>query len=58
MSFNFDPYDADRSLRLGCSCGAHASAAEHASDNAVATLRARSETAEFEAYSNDFIEAT
>ena len=58
MSSNFDPYDADRPLRLGCSCGAHASDADHASDNAVATLRARSETAEFEAYSNDFIEAT
>ena len=46
---NHDPYDADRPLRLGCSCGAHASDAEHSPDAAAATLRARSETAEFEA---------
>lgn len=50
----FDPYDADRPLRLGCSCGQHASDAEHA----TATLRARSETADFEAYSNNFVEAS
>ncbi|MBT9490618.1 MAG: ABC transporter substrate-binding protein [Rubrivivax sp.] len=53
MSDYFDPFDADRPLRLGCSCGAHASATEHA----TATLKARSETADFEAYSNQFIEA-
>ena len=54
MSAYFDPFDADRPLRLGCSCGAHASDAEHA----TATLKARSETADFEAYSNQFIEAS
>ena len=26
----YDPYDADRPLRLNCACGAHGSAAEHA----------------------------
>jgi nitrate/nitrite transport system substrate-binding protein len=54
MSKRIDPYDADRPLRLGCSCGGHASDADHA----AATLRGRSETAEFEAESNAFIEAT
>jgi nitrate/nitrite transport system substrate-binding protein len=54
MSTYFDPYDADRPLRLGCTCGAHASAAEHA----TATLRERSESADFLAYSNQFIEAS
>ena len=50
----FDPYDADRPLRLGCSCGRHASDAEHA----VQTLKARSEGADFEAYSKNFVEAS
>ncbi len=54
MSDYFDPYDADRPLRLTCSCGVHADEAEHA----AATLRQRSDSAEFEAYSNQFIEAT
>ena len=54
MSAYFDPFDADRPLTLRCACGAHGSVAEHA----TAELRARSETAEFEAYSNAFIEAT
>jgi nitrate/nitrite transport system substrate-binding protein len=58
----FDPYDADRPLRMGCHCGRHASASEHEAEAAtpeaaVATLRARSETAAFEADSRDFIEA-
>ena len=44
MSPDTDPYDADRPLRLGCACGAHGSAAEHA----VAELRTRSESSEFE----------
>lgn len=48
-----DPYDADRPLRLGCACGRHASDAEHAG----AALRARSESAGFEAESNAFVEA-
>lgn len=53
MSEPFDPYDADRPLTLGCACGRHGSGAEHA----VAELRARSETAGFEAQSNAFVEA-
>jgi nitrate/nitrite transport system substrate-binding protein len=54
MSDYFDPYDADRPLRMSCTCGQHASAAEHA----AAELRQRSESADFQAYSNAFIEAT
>ena len=62
MSEFFDPYNADRPLMLKCSCGRNHSPADHhaevATDAAAATLRARSETAEFEAYSQEFIEAT
>ena len=62
MSEFFDPYNADRPLMLKCSCGRNHSPADHhaevAADAAAATLRARSETAEFEAYSQAFIEAT
>lgn len=62
MSEFFDPYNADRPLMLKCSCGREHSPADHhaevAADAAAATLRARSETAEFEAYSQEFIEAT
>jgi len=54
MSAYFDPYDADRPLRMACSCGRHANDAEHA----AAELRARSETADFQAYSNEFVEAS
>lgn len=57
MSEHFDPYDADRPLMMGCRCGQHRSAAEHDAAEAVATLRARSETAAFEQYSNEFVEA-
>jgi nitrate/nitrite transport system substrate-binding protein len=53
-SNRYDPYDADRPLVMGCRCGRHASAAEHA----TAELRARSETTEFEAESNAFVEAS
>jgi len=53
MSRYSDPYDADRPLRLGCACGRHRSDAEHA----AAELRTRSESAEFEAESNAFVEA-
>ena len=53
-----DPYDADRPLLMRCSCGRHGSAAEHAAVDAGAELRRRSETAEFEAYSNAFVEAS
>jgi nitrate/nitrite transport system substrate-binding protein len=57
MSEYFDAFDADRPLRLGglgCSCGRHATNADHA----AAMLRERSERADFEAYSNQFVEAT
>jgi len=54
MSRYFDPYNPDQPLQLGCRCGQHASEAEHA----TAELKRRSETVEFEAYSNEFIEAT
>ena len=49
-----DPYDSDRPLLMRCSCGQHTSEADHA----AATLRARSESAEFEAESRNFIEAS
>ncbi len=57
MSEHFDPYDADRPLMMGCRCGQHRSEAEHDAADAAATLRARSETAAFEQYSNEFVEA-
>lgn len=53
MSRYSDPYDAERPLRLGCACGRHRSDAEHA----AAELRTRSESAEFEAESDAFVEA-
>jgi nitrate/nitrite transport system substrate-binding protein len=62
MSEFFDPYNADRPLMMKCSCGRDHTLADHHAeanaDAAAATLRARSETSEFEAYSNEFIEAT
>lgn len=62
MTQYFDPYDADRPLMLKCSCGRDHTVAEHqqelAAGQAVTELKRRSETAEFEAYSNEFIEAT
>ncbi|MCU0926648.1 MAG: ABC transporter substrate-binding protein [Hydrogenophaga sp.] len=62
MSEFFDPYDADRPLMMKCSCGRDHTLADHhaevAADSAAIELRRRSETAEFEAYSNEFIEAT
>ena len=62
MSEFFDPYNADRPLMLKCSCGRDHTIADHhaevAADGAAVELRRRSETAEFEAYSNEFIEAT
>ncbi len=57
MSEHFDPYDADRPLTMGCTCGRHRNDAEHAAAEAVSTLRARSETTAFEQYSNEFVEA-
>ena len=63
MSEFFDPYNADRPLMTKCSCGRDHTVAEHraeqaSSEQALRTLRERSESAEFEAYSNEFIEAT
>jgi len=61
MSDYFSPYDADRPLMMRCSCGRDHSVADHqaeAAAQATATLRARSLTADFEAYSQEFIEAT
>src|SRR5574343_1074785 len=66
MTQFFDPYDADRPLMLKCSCGRDHTVAEHAQEQAQATaaaqaastLRARSQEADFEAYSREFIEAT
>ena len=62
MSEFFSPFDADRPLMLKCSCGRDHSVADHhaevAADGAAAELRRRSLTSEFEAYSNEFIEAT
>ena len=62
MTQFFDPYNADRPLMLKCSCGRDHTVAEHqqeaAAQQAAATLRQRSETEEFEDYSNQFIEAT
>jgi len=56
MNQSLDPYDAEQPLlmRCGCgACGAHRSGAEHA----AAELRARSQSADFEATSNAFVEA-
>ena len=66
MTRYFDPYDADRPLTMRCGCGRdHAtgeheqeSAREHGAADAAAELRRRSETADFEAYSREFIEAS
>ena len=62
MSEFFSPFDADRPLMLQCSCGRDHTAADHqaeaTAEAAAATLRARSLTSSFEAYSNEFIEAT
>ena len=62
MSEFFSPYDADRPLMLKCSCGREHSVADHqaevAADTAVIELRRRSLSSSFEAYSNEFIEAT
>jgi nitrate/nitrite transport system substrate-binding protein len=63
MSEFFDPYNADRPLMMKCSCGRDHTVGEHQAEQAQAgqatrTLRERSETDEFEAYSREFIEAT
>ncbi|MFO1326844.1 MAG: CmpA/NrtA family ABC transporter substrate-binding protein [Rubrivivax sp.] len=48
-----DPYDADRPLMMGCRCGRHTSAAEHA----AAELRTRADATDLEAASNAVVEA-
>jgi nitrate/nitrite transport system substrate-binding protein len=67
MSEFFDPYNAERPLMMKCSCGRDHTVAQHQAEiqaeesgaaQATRALRERSETAEFEAYSNEFIEAT
>ena len=67
MSDYFSPYDVNRPLMLKCSCGKDHTVAEHraadihaavSADTAAVELRRRSQTSEFEAYSNAFIEAT
>ncbi|MDR7152122.1 nitrate/nitrite transport system substrate-binding protein [Hydrogenophaga palleronii] len=62
MSEFFDPYNADRPLMMKCSCGRDHTVADHHAevnaDGAAAELRRRSESSDFEAYSNQFIEAT
>ncbi|MDP3699735.1 MAG: CmpA/NrtA family ABC transporter substrate-binding protein [Hylemonella sp.] len=62
MTQYFDPYNADRPLMLKCSCGRDHTVAEHqqelAATQAAAELQKRSLTSEFEAYSQEFIEAT
>ena len=62
MSEFFDPYNADRPLMLKCSCGRDHTIADHhaevAADGAAIELRRRSDTAEFEADSNEGIEDT
>ena len=54
MSQPFDPYDADRPAAAGLLLRRPCVGREHA----VATLRERSESTEFEADSNAFVEAT
>ena len=62
MTQYFDPYDADRPLMMKCSCGRDHTVAEHqqelAAEQAVTTLKQRSETVDFQAYASQFIEAT
>jgi nitrate/nitrite transport system substrate-binding protein len=62
MPNRFSPFDADRPLMLKCSCGRDHTVAEHQQELSAAAatteLKRRSQTSEFEAYSNEFIEAT
>jgi nitrate/nitrite transport system substrate-binding protein len=62
MSDYFDAYDADRPLMMHCTCGKNHTVGEHqqelAAAQATSELKKRSVTADFEAYSNEFIEAT
>ncbi len=62
MTPYFDPYDADRPLMMKCTCGRDHTVADHqqelSAQGAAIELKARSETAEFQEYSNQFIEAS
>ena len=62
MSRHFDPFDADRPLRLSCACGQDHAPDEHDASldrtQAIHTLQERSESEDFLAYSRDFIEAS
>lgn len=58
MARYFDPYNADRPLAMRCSCGRDHSPEDHAREDAIATLKARSETDDFQRYSDEFIEAS
>jgi nitrate/nitrite transport system substrate-binding protein len=62
MTRYFAPFDADRPLMMRCSCGRDHTVAEHQRElsaaDATTELRARSESADFEAYSQQFIEAS
>ena len=62
MTSYFDPYEADRPLLLKCSCGRVHTVSEHQAEAtaevAAAELRQRSQGLDFEAYSNQFVEAT
>ncbi|MDD5334320.1 MAG: CmpA/NrtA family ABC transporter substrate-binding protein [Rhodoferax sp.] len=62
MTTYFDPYNADRPLLLKCSCGKDHTVAQHQQEasaaSATAELKRRSLSSAFEAYSNEFIEAT
>ena len=59
MARYFDPYNEDRPLAMRCSCGRDHSPEDHVrEEEAIATLKARSETEDFQRYSNEFIEAS
>ena len=62
MTSYFEPYEADRPLLLKCSCGRDHTVSEHQAEAtaevAAAELRQRLQGLDFEAYSNQFVEAT
>ena len=62
MSRYFDPFDADRPLRLQCACGQDHSPEEHnaavAREQATQELQRRSETEDFQTYAREFIQAS
>ena len=62
MNEFFSPYDADRPLLMKCGCGRDHTVAEHTKElnaqQAIQVLKTRSLTDEFEAYSNEFVEAS